>query len=733
VAAQTTTEQTASLPETTAAPRGRVRADIQGLRAVAVVAVILNHLLGWPSGGFVGVDVFFVISGFLITGLILRERERTGRFSIVGFYARRIRRILPAALTVLIATTAVGWFVFNKTRAWETIWDAVASFFLAANWRFAVTGTDYFQQTDADSPLQHFWSLSVEEQFYLVWPALLLLLFAIGMALSRGNRDRSGRRIRIVVISVMGLISVASFAFAVWETRENAEIAYFSTFTRVWELGVGAVLAAAAPLFLRLPVAVRFVLGWAGLAGIVASFFVIDASKPFPGPWAALPIVATAVVLLAGIGGPQRYLFPISNPVTTFLGNISYSLYLWHFPVIVFVPLFLVDETLERTLITAGLIFVISVLAYLLIEQPLHHSPWLRSFSDAAVTDAEARRVARAAARSEAWARWQERFGSQFILSTLALLVVVTVVIIAAGFSSRGQAPQAAPEASQQNAANPLDQARADLSAALSATAWPDNLSPSLDDALRTTSNDNPARGCFEPGSTPDFGGCTWGSGDAPNHMYVVGDSIALTYAPAFRQIADNSDGQWKITTIGLYGCRFTDVLVQNDGDGVMDSCTQRKQDIADRIASDQPQLVVVANAFALGQSSDGRPLSTTDMVSSTASLASRFNSAGKIVYLAPPPLGADLDACYSQVSNPGDCVVDIDPAWQDFSAATQAQAQASGDHYIDALPVNCVDGRCPAFAATWPTKYDTVHLTTAYSEHIAPAIRRLFADQGLM
>jgi hypothetical protein len=215
--------------------------------------------------------------------------------------------------------------------------------------------------------------------------------------------------------------------------------------------------------------------------------------------------------------------------------------------------------------------------------------------------------------------------------------------------------------------------------------------------------------------------------------MYVVGDSIALTYAPAFRQIADTSDGQWKITTIGLYGCRFTDVLVQNDGDGVMDSCTQRKQDIADRIASDQPQLVVVANAFALGQSSEGRALSTTDMVSSTASLASRFNSAGKIVYLAPPPLGADLDACYSQVSNPGDCVVDIDPAWQDFSAATQAQAQASGDHYIDALPVNCVDGRCPAFAATWPTKYDTVHLTTAYSEHISPAIRRLFADQGLM
>jgi peptidoglycan/LPS O-acetylase OafA/YrhL len=196
---------------------GRKRLDIEGLRAVAVVAVILDHLVAWPSGGFVGVDVFFVISGFLITGLLLREHERTGTISFRGFYRRRVKRILPASILVLLVTVVVSRLLFNSSRFVQTALDAASAFLFVGNWRFAATGTDYFQSTAAPSPVQHFWSLAVEEQFYLVWPWLMLLVFALVGRRARGDR----RRAHLVAGGVMALITVASFAWAVHESTST--------------------------------------------------------------------------------------------------------------------------------------------------------------------------------------------------------------------------------------------------------------------------------------------------------------------------------------------------------------------------------------------------------------------------------------------------------------------------------------------------------------------------------
>jgi peptidoglycan/LPS O-acetylase OafA/YrhL len=711
------------------APRSAFRADIQGLRAVAVVAVILNHVINWPVGGYAGVDVFFVISGFLITGLILRDVEAGGRVSLRAFYGKRMRRILPAALTVLLATSVAAYFLFNRPRAEATWWDAVYSFFFVSNWHFAAEGTDYFHATDAVSPLQHFWSLSVEEQFYLVWPWLMVIvLFAVAKAGAASLRGR-----RVAVGAVMALIVAASFAFAMWETATTPTVAYFSTFSRAWELGVGAVLAAASPLFVRLPLAVRVVLGWLGLAGVIASFFLVSDTTPFPGPWAALPVLATAFIVVGGIGGAQRHLFPLVNPLSVFLGNLSYSLYLWHFPILVFLLVLLPEQSLTTTLIVLGLTLAVSLVSYFLIEQPLHRSPWLPG------TAREARR--------EAWQDWRDRFSAQFILSGLGLVVIVVAVVVTVQVTLRGGPSAAAPDAGAGPAAaapggdgsgdsapvNPEDQLQSDLFAAAVATEWPQDLSPSLDDAISANSSRNPARGCFDIGATPDFGACTWGDGNAPNHLYLVGDSTALAYAPAFKAIAENSDGQWKITTVGLYGCRFTAELIQNDGAGVMDACPQRKSDVAQHIASDAPQLVVVSNAYALGKAADRRPLSTTDIVASTAAETAKYGAAGRVVYLAPPPLGAQLAQCYSPVTSPQNCNVGVDQAWQDFQAAMTATAATTGDHVISSLPFSCADGVCPAFAGTLPTKYDTVHMTPEYSVRVAPAIRWELGALGLM
>ncbi|WP_426374564.1 acyltransferase family protein [Rhodococcoides fascians] len=228
-------------PQPSTSPRRRrrritastTRADIQGLRMVAVLLVIVDHLFGWPRGGFIGVDVFFVVSGFLITGLLLREFDRTGSISFAGFYRRRIRRIVPIATLVLVLTTVAGALVYASSRAASIGMDAVWAFFFASNWRFAIEGTDYFNADAAISPLQYYWSLSVEEQFYFVWPAVM---FAIGLLVAR--RSWSGILKRVLSAAVMGSIVAASFVWALHDTATDQSWAYFSTFTRVWELGV---------------------------------------------------------------------------------------------------------------------------------------------------------------------------------------------------------------------------------------------------------------------------------------------------------------------------------------------------------------------------------------------------------------------------------------------------------------------------------------------------------------
>ena len=687
------------------------RLDIQGLRALAVIAVISNHVLGWPSGGFVGVDVFFVISGFLITGLIVREIDETGRFSIARFYRRRFRRIVPAAVVVLAVSVVAGFLLFNRPRALETAWDAVYSLVFAANWRFDTLGTDYFHAADVASPLQHYWSLAVEEQFYLVWPAIVILLFLLAARVFQ-----QPALTRWLIAAALIAVIVGSCSFAASESVANATSAYFSTFTRAWEIAAGALLAIAAPLFARMPLALRVLAGWCGLAGVVASVLIIVDGQPFPAPAAILPVGATVLLLAAGINRPQRWLFPLANPVTAFFGTISYSLYLWHFPVVVFLALVLPDQSLMRTLLSFGGILVLAIITYFLVEQPFHRSPWLESFG----RDREK--------RTAAWNAWRDRFGSQIAFSGIGVALIVAIVVVGAGAALRGTGPATGPAPAPEADLSAEQQVQADIGGALGATTWPDNLSPSLDDAIQRTSNNNPARGCFDIGSTPDIGGCTWGNSDAPNHLWLVGDSTAMAYAPAFKEIAEQSGGQWKATTIGLYGCRFTDVLVQNDGAGVMDACPGRKADIANAIAADGPQLVVVSNAYALGQAAGGGSLSVSDIVAATSRETAKYNASGRVVYLAPPPLGAQLGSCYSAVSSPRDCAVAVGQTWHEFDSAT-----AQSGPTISSLPFTCLDDACPAFAGTLPVRYDSVHLTPEYSTHVAPVIRHELVALGVM
>jgi peptidoglycan/LPS O-acetylase OafA/YrhL len=246
----TTSEVTAEAqgaPSGTAPGDRRFRPDIQGLRAVAVLLVVFYHAgVNWLSGGYVGVDVFFVISGFVITGLLLRERGAPGRVSLVSFYGRRSRRIIPAATLVIVVTVVITYarvgVVFGAQTATDARWTAV----FLANFHFASLGTNYLTARLPPSPLQNFWSLAVEEQFYLVYPTVFLLI--------AGIRSHWSLRARLSVGLV--IVIAASFALSVFQTTSSPTVAYFSPFTRAWELALGALVAVSTEWLLTVPTAV---------------------------------------------------------------------------------------------------------------------------------------------------------------------------------------------------------------------------------------------------------------------------------------------------------------------------------------------------------------------------------------------------------------------------------------------------------------------------------------------
>jgi peptidoglycan/LPS O-acetylase OafA/YrhL len=281
-----------------------IRPEIQALRALAVATVVVCHF--WPSalpGGFVGVDVFFVISGYLITAQLLRTR------GLAAFWARRARRILPAALLVLAvcALATLAW-VPDVDRG-GFLAEIRASAFYVENWQLAHTAVDYFAAGDAVSPVQHFWSLSAEEQFYLVWPLLILAAW----------RRRA---------LVLALVTLASFAYALYDTAASPAAAYFVTPTRAWEFGVGGLLAVAGTS--RVP---RPAVCWAGLAAIAVAAAAFSGATPFPGSAALLPVLGAAAVIWAA--APLR---PLALRPVQFLGDVSYGVYLWHWPLLILAP-----------------------------------------------------------------------------------------------------------------------------------------------------------------------------------------------------------------------------------------------------------------------------------------------------------------------------------------------------------------------------------------------------------
>ena len=341
------------------------RPDIEGSRALAVGLVIASHArLPFLRGGFVGVDIFFVLSGYLITSLLMREISSSGTVNFTRFYARRARRLLPAAITMILVVCGAEAIIMNPLAQFTTLKAALATVLYSSNLYFAHLQLQYFFQPSATNPLLHTWSLAVEEQFYLIWPVLLLFL-------ARAIKSARGRSIALAAISL------ASFALCVWLTERNSILAFFETQARVWEFGAGGLLVFIPERWLTERRRLWSWFGGIGLITLIVGAELIHDSM-YPGYVAAIPVLGTLLLLLAGVGAPESpALRLLSTRPAQATGRLSYSLYLWHWPVLVIGQQLIPNASVPIRLGLIAGACLIAAATYGAIEAPIRFQPFL--------------------------------------------------------------------------------------------------------------------------------------------------------------------------------------------------------------------------------------------------------------------------------------------------------------------------------------------------------------------
>jgi peptidoglycan/LPS O-acetylase OafA/YrhL len=694
---------------------------------VAVLTVFANHLWGWPRGGFVGVDVFFVISGFLITGNLLRMAETRGTVSFTTFYWNRVRRIVPAATVVLFLTYLAATLVFLPFRSHSVGVDALFAFVFASNWWFMYENTDYFSAAaNTVSPVQHYWSLSIEEQFYFVWPALI---FIISVLIVRRKWPHSRRM--AIAGGVMAVIVAASLWWAVHETATSPTRAYFDTFARVWELGVGALLATAIGLLARIPTVAKPVLSWVGIGIIAASLLLIGGSAAgFPAPSVVLPVVGAALVIAAGVGEEPTYQEFLRNPISTYIGDISYSLYLVHWPIIVVLGA-LMDPGLYFSITVVGLAFGLAVVSYHFVENPLRKAD-ITKLRD--TVHAIRRR------------RYQPRTSSRYAMVGAATLLTVAGVAftfrpvsideIAPPSMAAVDAHDADPSAPRSEVNfGPMTSALQDeILAALRATEWPP-LDPSMESLLASWDIISPevANCDFREDAEPNL--CGYGSQSAPVRIVIVGDSVGMGYAEILREVALNSNHHLQVINETMLACAFTqDEIVRASETSECPGNNDRAVDVINTI---KPDVVIISNGYLKDDRVKGslRELSASEWADELRRIVDRFRgSTKKVVLLAPPPSDVSIKDCVSKRSSkPASCIGRIPAVWTSKAEAEQGLAESIGGAWIDSRPWFCSPGGlCPSFVGSTPARVDYVHMAPPYASKILPAVAESLRDAGV-
>ena len=697
------------------------RRDIEGLRALAVGFVIFFHakFLGL-TGGFIGVYVFFVVSGFLITSLLITEHSSRGKISLKNFYARRARRLLPASALVIALTALASRIWLEPLRLKDIGTDAVASGVFFANILFGVRGTYYLQAGQPPSPFQHFWSLSVEEQFYIVWPALLMLLLW-------RSRDRHTRA--IVTVSIL---SVASLALCIWQTTQSQPWAFFGLHTRAWELGIGALVALCWKYVEQLPNNFRAVIGWLGLFAIVVSGLTITEKMAFPGKLALLPVVATALVLMAGQHahwGPQQIL---SLQPLQWIGARSYSIYLWHWPVLIIAESHAARAlTVTERLIAIAASVIAASLSHHFLENPVRHSVSLQAKPRLALMAGAVLIVL--------------SVGVGFVLrsSTVALStdVIADAPIAIASTTTSTPAPVVStdstvapvepttslvtiPEGPPPSIVNPTAPIEAVIAGVLTDEV-PANLQPSL----RGATGDKPEiydNGCHVNLISIEPKICEYGDTTSDFTVALYGDSHAAQWFPALNQIA--IDHQWRLIILTKMGCTAIDLITANSLVGpTYPGCRPWREKVLERFVAENVRVVLITNSNRLTDPSTGQPFADSIVKAGYATLIPQLQSMGinPVVITDTPYPGTDVPICLSKaIKNVGSCAVTRDKGIRANRQQTSVDVAVENNaQYLDVSHWVCTIDTCPVITGNILMYRDSHHLTTTYVQFLTPLI----------
>ncbi|BBX09166.1 acyltransferase [Mycolicibacterium aichiense] len=719
---------TASRPTRRSEP-GIFRADIEGLRAVAVLAVVLFHAaVPGIGGGYVGVDVFFVISGFLITGLLWRELSGTGKVRLHNFYGARARRLLPASATVGIVTMAASVILLPPLQARPAVTDGIASALYVSNYQFVLRGVDYFSNHITQSPFLHYWSLGVEEQFYLVWaPMLLATVWLLRLARRARHRPADGvtssKRPFIVLLT---LVAVVSFVLSFLGSYILPAAAFYSLPTRAWQLAVGGLVALTSLGWQRLSPRTAAATSWAGLALIVLACGWLSPATVYPGVAALLPTLGAALVIGAGCATPTKGGGRLLGwaPMRA-IGRISYSWYLWHWPVLVLAPFALghslgLAERVIASLLSAGLAWL--TLRYL--ENPLRFA---------------------LAIRTSGW----RSLGLGAVATVIAVCVGLGLLKVAPTPIGHGAAATpvtftevtvatGAPSPTYRAAVKQIfAQVQTAVAASADLTSVPANLAPSLFDALaekKGLSFNGCLRGPFESGQ-PE---CAMGDTTSATTIALVGDSHAAMWTPAFQRVA--TERQWRLELMAKGACPLLDIPITNPLSRLAEllaHCAEWRQEIVRRLKAERPRLIVLSlwHGYGTTESLSGYRSYDAGWIDGLSRMVQRLRDTGAdVLVLGPiPDPHFHVPACLSgYLDNVPACTPTRSSAVNASGITAEAAAvTASGGQYVDTTDLFCTLQRCPVIVGNTLVYLDENHMSQTYARALAPVAAAL-ADRAL-
>lgn len=669
---------------------------------MAVLAVVVYHF--WPtrlSGGYVGVDIFFVISGFLITSHMFREVQKTGRVSLLKFWARRLRRLLPASVFVLLVTL-VGVVLWVPQTVWEiTARQFASSALYVQNWALASDAVDYSAQHNDATAVQHFWSLSVEEQFYVFWPLILLGLLYVASRLTKSFPKGPWASPRTATIAGLSLVGTVSFVWSIVATAQDPAVAYFATPTRVWEFAGGAVLALT-PGERQLKGIPGDVLAWLGLVLVAFSALYYTSATPFPGWTAAVPVAGTMLVIAgagsAGLRGPLRWL---SLRPVAFLGDVSYGIYLWHWPLLVIAPFAFghalgTADKIGLFLASVGLAWVTKVL----IEDPLRKGALLRSNV------------------------------RTYLLSAGAM---ATIVCLGFGLTALAYAGD---DVSASTRTHPCYGPGA-LNPANKCGPVEGKDAPAPGPALIAKQNTEPLyRGCQAGGSEIDLVSCDLGvrAEQATATVAIVGDSHATAWFPAIEELA--AARKWHVKTYTKSSCPATTarrILTSEKNNEKQRSCLEWNQKVNDAIAADKSIATVFTAAYSTAYSfasQEGRPLQDP-AVNGFEETWRGWMAAGKKVVAfddVPRTNGQSVPTCLANNSNnPVACAVPHSEAYPGNAAIGRAGSSMvrEGVKQVSLREQFCDEKICYPVVGSVIVYRDYSHLSAEYSRALVPYISK--------